>query len=110
MPELEQSEGQAGQSPPLEAGALRQSPQFGDGQASGGAPHGEGMPPFRGQSQSATNLSLLADLDEPEELIEELWRIACVRGERSEVWKLISFRLTELKQRLAQLNLPKKPE
>jgi hypothetical protein len=69
------------------------------------------MSPFHGQSQPATNLSLLADQDEPLELMIELEKIArermAHRNKSQNAWDAVAEHAADAVRELKVLNEPK---
>lgn len=64
-----------------------------------------GVQALRGGPQSASNLDLLVEMDEPAELIIALRKIAAERPGNQE-WATVFFSMVELESRLAKLQQP----
>ena len=103
-----ESSGGTGETRNSETGALPEGASLAEGSAAGGAQR-VGVPPFRGQFESATNLSLLADLDEPEELMIELWRLASEKQNRSpsHAWTIVAGHAYRAMTELQKANQPR---
>lgn len=67
---------------------------------------GESVPPFRGGAQPTGDLDLLVALDEPEQLIRELKRLAGERG-RDQRWDGIVKMCERAEEYFEHLNRPK---
>lgn len=96
-------EGRAGQAQSPEISTVSGNPA-GNQRSAPDPALGDGVPPFRGQSTTAPSLDLLVDMDEPEEVILELKRIASTKS--GPIWRTVYAQMHYLESTLKERNRP----